>query len=134
VWRVVKGPGPGTYKEISTRADGIYPVSTFERTKSPEWRPKLNPNATKYERVPYTGKLPGPGFYDLSSLLMSQILKSRGPKNMAQAKNNFGTQQRKVFVPASCKFFDSLKDVSYSGSRSVCSADCILAISARDSY
>lgn len=71
VWRVVKGPGPGAYKEISTRADGMYPLSTFGRTKSPQWRPKINPDATKYERVPYTGKLPGPGFYDLSSILMS---------------------------------------------------------------
>ena len=103
MWRVVKGPGPGTYKEISTRADGVYPVSTFGRTKSPEWRPKVNPDATKCERVPYTGNLPGPGFYDLSSLLLSQILKSRGPKTNAQARNNFGTQQRKVFVSSSCK-------------------------------
>ena len=72
MWRIQQGPGPGTYKEISTRPDGVYPTSAFERTKSPRWKQLINPNPTKYDRIPNLGShAPGPGYYDISPQLLS---------------------------------------------------------------
>lgn len=99
MWVIKKGPGPGTYKEVSTRPDGIYPTTAFARTKSPEWKPKINPNPTKHDRVPYRGKCsPGPGYYDLSSILLSQVVFNKYAKSSQCSVSGFGTEKRKVFV------------------------------------
>lgn len=74
VWWIQQGPGPGTYTELSTRPDGIYPMSTFMRTKSPKFKLRINPNPTSsnYDRVPNLGKqAPGPGHYNVSSVLIT---------------------------------------------------------------
>jgi hypothetical protein len=106
VWKIRQGPGPGTYKELSTRPDGIYPVSTFLRTKSPKYSHRINPNPTSsnYDRIPNLGKeAPGPGHYNIASVLISQSFNMRSPKSVTSAVTAFGLEKRKVFMSTSSK-------------------------------